>query len=127
VGNLVRNAIKYMGDSATRRIVVRVREEGERVRTEVADTGPGIPPETRASLFELYFRGRHERGKEGLGLGLATVKRLAEAHGGSVGVSSEVGRGSTFHFLLPRAGSPWSSASIDGDSPPESPRPELRQ
>jgi signal transduction histidine kinase len=55
-------------------------------------------------LFEPYFRVGHDRTKEGLGLGLATVKRLAEGHHGSAGVSSELGKGSTFWFELPRAG-----------------------
>lgn len=103
VGNLVRNALKYMGDAETRRITVRVTAEGEKVRTEVMDTGPGIPEEKVASLFDPYFRA--DRGKDGLGLGLATVKKLAEGHNGAAGVTTAIGRGSTFWFVLPRAGS----------------------
>jgi signal transduction histidine kinase len=108
VGNLVRNAMKYMGDAVTRHIVVRVRvmDEGRAVRTEVADTGSGIAAASLPSIFEPYFRAGQGSGKEGLGLGLATVKRLAEGHRGSVGVTSERGKGSTFWFVLPRAGSP---------------------
>jgi signal transduction histidine kinase len=104
IGNLVRNATKYMGQSDPRRVTVRVTDEGTCVRTEVIDTGPGISAEDQPSLFVPYFRVRQDRAKEGLGLGLATVKRLAEGHGGSVGVSSEPGKGSTFWFRLPRAG-----------------------
>jgi signal transduction histidine kinase len=104
VGNLVRNAIKYMGDVSTRKIIVRVTAEDSMVRTEVADTGPGIAPEYLPSLFEPYFRVGYERATEGLGLGLATVKKLAEGHHGSAGVTSTRGIGSTFWFLLPRAG-----------------------
>lgn len=103
LGNLVRNAIKYMRDAPVRRIVVRVIDEGELVRTEVIDTGPGIAADVLPSLFQLYSRGA-THGAEGLGLGLATVKRLAEGHGGRVGVRSERGHGSTFWFTLPRAG-----------------------
>ena len=103
VGNLVRNALKYMGETATRRITVRVAAEGETVRTEVSDTGPGIPQEKLPSLFDAYFRA--DRSKEGLGLGLATVKKLAEGHNGSAGVTTAVGHGSMFWFVLPRAGS----------------------
>lgn len=104
LSNLVRNAMKYMGSSQERRIVVAVRDEGAAVRTEVADTGPGIPEQSLGSLFEPYFRGDNARAADGLGLGLATVRKLAESHGGSVGVSSSVGRGSTFWFVLPKAG-----------------------
>ena len=100
VGNLVRNAIKYMGEVATKRITLRVTADQELVRTEIADTGPGISADKLPSLFEPYFRG--QRGPEGLGLGLATVKKLAEHHGGGVGVRSDLGAGSTFWFDLPR-------------------------
>jgi signal transduction histidine kinase len=103
VGNLVRNAIKYMGDSPQRQIRIRVSEGGASVRTEVIDSGPGIPEESRGALFEPYFRGPSQ-GREGLGLGLATVRKLAEGHHGSAGVSSTRGEGSTFWFELPRAG-----------------------
>jgi signal transduction histidine kinase len=114
VGNLLRNAMKYMGDSSTRRIVLRVRDEGTCVRTEVTDTGPGISAESLPSLFDPYFRAVHDRGKEGLGVGLATVKKLAEGHHGSVGVASQPGTGSTFWFLLPRAGSASSASDLQG-------------
>ena len=109
VGNLVRNAIKYMGQSDPRRVTIRVMETGASVRTEVVDTGPGIDAENLASLFEPYFRAGRDRATEGLGLGLATVKRLAEGHQGSVGVSSEPGKGSTVWFTLPRAGTATTS------------------
>lgn len=124
VGNLVRNALKYMGDVPVRRITLRVTEEGAFIRTEVRDTGPGISPELLPSLFEPYFRGQRG-GPEGLGLGLATVKRLAEGHGGRVGVTSERGKGSTFWFELQRAGSSWEPAVGDESAPPL-PRPEPR-
>jgi signal transduction histidine kinase len=115
-GNLVRNAIKYMGDAQTRRITIKVIDQGTFVRTEVIDTGPGIAPELLPSLFQPYFRG-HSGGAEGLGLGLATVKKLAEGHGGRAGVSSERGKGSRFWFELPRAGSAWEPAHAAGEAP----------
>lgn len=121
VGNLVRNSVKYMRDAPTRRITIRVREEGDLVRTEVADTGPGIAADLLPSLFEPYFRGA-TRGAEGLGLGLATVKRLAEAHGGSVGVTSQRGVGSTFWFTLRRA----SLDALDTLDPEEAEREAVR-
>jgi signal transduction histidine kinase len=124
LGNLVRNAIKYMGDAATRRITLRLIDEGSFVRTEVIDTGPGIPPEALASLFDLYFRGQRG-GADGLGLGLATVKKLVEGHGGRVGVTSECGKGSRFWFELHRAGSSWDLAD-EGDGAPPPPGPEVK-
>ena len=125
LGNLLRNAIKYMGDRPVRRIDVRVREEGALLRTEVEDTGPGIPEELQAALFQPYFRAT--RGTQpGLGLGLATVKRLAEGHRGRVGVHSVPGAGSIFWFDLPLAGvaSPEAGrkTEIHGIEPPHETR-----
>lgn len=99
ISNLVRNAIRYMGDAAERCIDVRVQEAGERFRVEVHDTGPGIPLEQQKRIFDPYVQLR--RGGTGIGLGLATVERLAQAHGGAVGVTSAPGHGSTFWFELP--------------------------
>jgi signal transduction histidine kinase len=121
LGNLVRNAIKYMGDVPIRRVTLRVLDEGAFIRTEVIDTGPGIAPENLRSLFVPYFRGQGG-GAEGLGLGLATVKKLTEGHGGRVGVTSERGKGSTFWFELHRAGSSWETASQDESAPLSRPR-----
>lgn len=67
-------------------------------------SGPGIAAALLPSLFEPYFRGRGAAGREGLGLGLATVKKLAEGHGAAAGARSTVGEGSTFWFTLRRAG-----------------------
>ncbi len=100
VTNLVANAIKYMGDSPNRHVTVRAVERGERVRVEVEDTGPGIPPEIQGHLFEPFFRGG-VAGKPGVGLGLATVQRIVMSHDGSIEVNSDPGRGSRFAFELP--------------------------
>lgn len=100
--NLAYNAIKYIGDGPVRHIEVRVLDKGASVRVEVEDTGPGLPPDLEANVFEPYVRGRATN-QPGLGLGLATVKRMAESHGGSVGVRSTVGQGCTFWFELPKA------------------------
>jgi signal transduction histidine kinase len=101
--NLMRNAAKFMRDSALRKITVRVSSNDvATVRIEVQDTGPGIPPELLETVFEPYVRAEGAT-QPGLGLGLATVKRLCLAHGGEVGVESALGRGSVFWFTLPRA------------------------
>lgn len=109
VSNLARNAIKYMGDSAVRRIAIRVSDQGESWRVSVEDSGPGIPPGKEAAvLFEPYVRANSTQ--PGIGLGLATVKRLTEAHRGRVGVESKPGAGSTFWFELPKS-APKSASS----------------
>ena len=100
--NLVGNAFKYT--PAGGRIAVAARRDGDRVRFEVSDTGPGVAPDQRARLFDRYWQGR-PRGRGSLGLGLYICKRLVEAHQGEIGLTSEPGHGSTFWFTLP-AGSP---------------------
>jgi signal transduction histidine kinase len=114
LGNLVRNAIKFMRDSAERRIAIRVVEAGDQVRFEIEDTGPGVPPGLEEAIFLPYVRGEGVT-QPGLGLGLATVKRFCEAHGGTVGVRSTSGRGSVFFFTLPRA-----AEKTEGAAPPVS-------
>jgi signal transduction histidine kinase len=103
VGNLVRNAITHMGESATRVVRVRTVPAGERapVRLEVDDTGPGIPPELGERVFEPFVRG--DDPGAGAGLGLATVQRFVRAHGGEIGFFGDAGRGTTFWLELPRS------------------------
>jgi signal transduction histidine kinase len=102
LSNLVQNAIRYAGKGTEHRVDVRAAPAGPEVRFEVEDTGPGIPPEDRERIFDPYVsRGE---GGSGLGLGLATVKRLAESHGGHVGVSCVPGHGALFWVTLPKAG-----------------------
>jgi signal transduction histidine kinase len=103
--NLIRNAIRYMGDGPERTVTVRSRDVGSAVRIEVLDTGIGVPPHLRSSIFEPFVRASAIEG--GVGLGLATVKRICERHGGRVGLESRRGGGSVFWFELP---------SIAGDS-----------
>lgn len=103
VRNLVSNAIRYSsrGDS----IRVAVVPDGADVRIDVEDTGTGIPGRALSRVFERFYRVDVARSREtgGTGLGLAIVKHVAEAHGGSVSVESELGVGSTFHLRLPLA------------------------
>lgn len=104
--NLVDNGIKYSGEGST--VTVRMRREGANAVIEVADNGAGIPPENVPHIFDRFYRvdrGRSRR-EGGTGLGLAIVKELVESLGGSVGVASQVGKGSAFTILLPASPAP---------------------
>jgi two-component system sensor histidine kinase EvgS len=69
----------------------------------VSDTGPGIPQEAQASLFQPFYQAHRipEIGTQGLGLGLSIVKQLVELHGGTISVESQPGEGATFRLRLP--------------------------
>jgi signal transduction histidine kinase len=105
LANLLRNAIKHMGSSKERRVELRIDARHDRVRFEVEDTGPGLPPELGSHAFDPYVRGAGTS-EPGLGLGLATVRRLVEGHDGRYGVSSQPGRGALFWFELPATDEP---------------------
>lgn len=116
--NLVQNAMKYMGDTRDRRVVVDVVDVGARYRIEVTDTGPGIAAEQQKRIFEPYVQ--LVRAGGGIGLGLATVDRLVRAHGGTAGVRSQLGVGSTFWFELPK---PTRVSALDAPGPGSAPSP----
>ncbi len=99
--NLLGNALKFT--PAGGRITVRLRQEGQNLVLEVADTGLGIPEDQLERIFERFYQvdGSMSRRFGGAGLGLALVKEIAEAHGGSVSVHSQPGEGSTFRVTLP--------------------------
>jgi heavy metal sensor kinase len=102
--NLIDNAIKY--SPAGGKIAVRVIREGDRVVFEVADEGPGVPPEHRGQVFNRFYRVDKARSREagGAGLGLAITRWAVEAHGGTIAVdSSNEERGATFRVVLPLA------------------------
>lgn len=98
--NLLENAIKYSG-SGTSVEITTFAKDGEALLS-VRDTGPGIPLEARSHLFDRFFRVDRSRSKSngGSGLGLAITREIVEAHGGRVGLRSEVGEGSTFTVSL---------------------------
>jgi signal transduction histidine kinase len=99
--NLISNALKFTPTGG--RVTVRLRERDGQAALEVADTGMGIPEEEQSRLFERFYRasGATERSIPGIGLGLAICRAIAEAHGGSIRVSSEAGAGTTFCVMLP--------------------------
>lgn len=101
--NLLDNAIKYT--PAKGAISVGFADCGDMVRLTVRDTGMGIPPADLPRIFERFYRVDAARSREegGTGLGLSIVKHIVQLHGGTVGVESEHGRGSTFWFTLKKA------------------------
>jgi signal transduction histidine kinase len=98
--NLLTNAIKF--SPAGGRVELLTRRDDTEVVIEVRDKGPGIQPEEAEKIFELFTQGVRSRAG-GLGIGLHLVRRIAELHGGRVGVDSVVGSGSNFWIRLPIA------------------------
>ena len=101
--NLLSNAIKYSPDGGT--VTVSIKDVGDAIQTKVEDEGIGIPKEAQAHVFERFYRVDPSRPHrfDSVGLGLAVVKELVQAHGGQVWVESEVGLGSTFFFTVPKS------------------------
>ncbi len=102
--NLLSNACKYSSQGS--RVTIRVREEDAGVRIDVSDTGMGISPEDQERLFTKFFRADNSSTREvsGSGLGLYITKHLIEAHGGRIWASSQIGQGTTFSIIWPKAG-----------------------
>jgi signal transduction histidine kinase len=97
--NLIDNAVKYT--PAGGRVDVEVGRRDSHAILRVGDSGPGIPPDEVPRIWTRLFRGDSSRAERGLGLGLSLVKAIVEAHGGTVAVESEPGKGSTFTVSLP--------------------------
>lgn len=101
VANLIDNAIKY--NSKNGLVEVGAAPDGQFIRVSVKDNGIGIAPEDQKNLFQKFYRGGNVAQLEpnGSGLGLYIAKNIIEGHGGRIGVTSEIGRGSEFWFTLP--------------------------
>lgn len=99
--NLLSNAIKFTQSGGT--VALRMWQKDEQVVLQVADTGIGIPDDQQERVFDRFYQvdGSIRRRYGGVGLGLALVKEIVEAYGGSVDVESEVGEGTTFTVTLP--------------------------
>jgi signal transduction histidine kinase len=102
IGNLLSNAVRYTPPGG--RVTVRLGGDAATAWVEVEDTGIGIDPGARERIFDKFWRAPDARQLDvrGLGLGLALVKQMTEAHGGRVAVGSTPGEGSTFRVELPR-------------------------
>lgn len=111
LGNLVSNAIKFTSEGGV--ITTRVEQLGRELEVSVVDSGRGIPADKLKTLFDRYTRATDSHdATPGTGLGLMIVREIVEAHGGSVGVESQVGSGSRFWFRIP-----------NGSRAPEPPNP----
>jgi len=109
--NLVSNAIKFTMPGG--RVRVRIQDKGEFVMVSVSDDGIGIPPEDREKVFERFYRAgnRSQVNAPGTGLGLAIAREVVDKHGGKIWLESELGKGTTFHFVVPAAGRERDAAS----------------
>jgi len=99
LANLVDNALKYTPSGG--RVTVSARRENSVVRLDVADTGIGVASHDLPHIWDRLYRGDQSRAERGLGLGLSLVRAIVVAHGGTVEVEAEPGRGSTFIVKLP--------------------------
>ncbi|HVL58507.1 MAG TPA: ATP-binding protein [Burkholderiaceae bacterium] len=100
LANLLDNAIRVSPRGG--RIEVRVERDGDRLRLEVLDSGPGVAPHEQERVFERFYQGSSHRELRGSsGLGLAIVRRVAELHGGRAGLRAAPGGGAAFYLLLP--------------------------
>lgn len=98
--HLLENAAKYSGVNAAIRVTAEIKNET--LTTSIADRGPGIDDLEQALIFDKFYRGRNQRVRvHGTGMGLAICKAIVEAHGGRIGVTSQLGHGTVFYFSLP--------------------------
>jgi two-component system, OmpR family, sensor histidine kinase KdpD len=100
LAQLLENAAKYSPADAP--ITISAELAGKMISLSVADRGPGIDDMEQSLIFEKFYRGKDQRYRvQGTGMGLAIAKAIVEAHGGTIGVTSQLGSGSVFHFTVP--------------------------
>jgi two-component system sensor histidine kinase KdpD len=100
--HLLENAAKYSPAGAPIRITAEAKDNGQMLTVNIADRGPGIDDFEQSLVFEKFYRGRNQRVQvHGTGMGLAICKAIVEAHGGRLGLTSQLGHGSVFYFSLP--------------------------
>jgi two-component system sensor histidine kinase KdpD len=99
---LLENAAKYSPPESPIRVTAEMQMDGANLELSVADQGSGIDDMEQTLIFDKFYRGKNQRYRvQGTGMGLAIVKAIAEAHGGKIGVTSQLGSGSVFHIVLP--------------------------
>jgi len=117
--NLIENSVdacRLGGKDSDHRVDVRARGHADSVCFEIEDNGIGMDQETREKAFSLFFS---SKGMEGTGLGLFVSSRIAQAHGGSIDLTSELGTGTQFVVTLPRKRPPQQEPSADESSETE--------
>ena len=120
LGNLVANALEFVRTGG--RITLRAELRPTGVRLSVQDTGAGIAAGDLPHVFDRYWHKRRAGGKRGIGLGLAIVRGIVEAHGGTIDVESTPGEGSEFSFTIPALDWPPPDRQRERDPPPRSER-----
>jgi signal transduction histidine kinase len=107
LANIIKNAKEALGDEGT--ITIQLHEAGSELQVSISDTGPGIPEAIRSRIFEPFVTyGK----KHGTGLGMAIAKSTVDAHGGRIWLESELGKGTTFHVVLPKHFEPTCAVSV---------------
>ena len=120
VFNLLSNAIKFTPNGGS--VNVALATDGATCRIDVTDTGSGIAATDQASIFEAFQQAPGAAGLEGTGLGLTLARQLVEAHGGTIALESEVGRGSRFSVVLPRGRATVEPVAATAESVPRGER-----
>jgi len=104
ITNLLSNSIKFTPEKG--KISIKIQDDKKYLQVSLSDTGIGIPPDKTSKIFDKFEQVKEIRervkGPRGTGLGLAIVKSIVEAQGGKIWVESEVDKGSTFYFTLPK-------------------------
>ncbi|MDB5038612.1 MAG: domain S-box [Bacteriovoracaceae bacterium] len=100
--NLISNAIKFRSPARDLKIEIEIQEVEEKIEFIVKDNGIGIPESDLSTIFQLFSRSENAKSVPGSGIGLATVKKLVELHGGTISAESRVGDGSLFNFSIPK-------------------------
>ena len=103
VSNILTNGVKFVAPGTFPKILISSETQGDDVRLSFEDNGIGIAPEHRSRIFQIFGRVYSEKQYEGTGIGLAIAKKAAERMGGTIGVESELGRGSCFFLVLKAA------------------------
>lgn len=100
--NIIGNSLKYSPDGS--KVIVKAEEQGNETQISIKDSGIGISQEDLPHIFEGFYRGKSgQEAASGHGIGLAVSRQIVEAHGGSISVESEAGKGSTFYIRLPKS------------------------
>lgn len=118
---LLMNAVEAMSGRGEGKLTVTLIDEGDILRVDVSDTGAGIPDEVLPHIFEPFFSTKNK--ESGVGLGLAVVYGIVHRHGGSIGIETKVGQGTTFQVRLPRQPPPAASDAAGAQAPTDAARP----